>query len=51
MEIGLHPRMAARQHISHGTNYDNLAVPQYRDTVTGRMQAVEVVGYHKHGQP
>src|SRR5262249_52663228 len=48
VEIGLHPWVLRCQHRSHGTGFNDLALAENSDPVADRMQAVEVMGYHKN---
>ena len=50
VEIGLEPRVVGKQELADRTGGDDLLMPEHRDPVADRKQAVEIVRDHEDGQ-
>ena len=50
VEIGFEPWVVGNQELTNWTGGDHLAMPEHRDPVADREQAIEIVGDHEHCQ-
>ena len=49
-KIRLHPRIVKGEHVINGSLNEHALVPQHRDPVAYREQAVEIMGHHVDGK-